>query len=158
MKIFTEFFAFIYFTYAKFKTKSIGKNCRVNKYSVFSSSTIIKNNCHFNGCKILGKGDVVFNNNFHSGPNLLLITDYHDYKNGELPYGRSIISKNITIEKNVWVGRNVTILGGVTIGEGSIIQAGSVVVRDTNKLSISGGNPAKQFSSRNDENYKSRIK
>ena len=68
-----------------------------------------------------------------------------------------MVSKDITIEKNVWIGRNVTILGGVTIGEGSIIQAGSVIVSDTNKLSISGGHPAKQFSSRNEENYKSRI-
>ena len=143
--------------YAKIKAKSIGKNCRVNKYSVFSSSTIIKNNCHFNGCKVLGKGKVIFNDNFHSGPNLLLITDYHDYKKGPLPYGDSLVSKDITIEKNVWLGRNVTILGGVTIGEGSIVQAGSVVVADTEKLSISGGHPAKQFSSRDKDNYYSRL-
>lgn len=157
MKTFINFFPQLFYVYAKLKAKSIGYGCHVNGFSIFSSTTIIKNNCHFNGCKVLGNGEVIFNDNFHSGPNLLLITEYHDYKEGQLPYGNKTISKNILIEKNVWIGRNVIILGGVTIGEGSIIQAGSVVVRDTKKLSINGGNPASQFAERDYENYRSRI-
>lgn len=134
-----------------------GRDSVVNGYSVLSKNTIVGNDCHFNGVKILGQGRVVIRDNFHSGPDLLILTTYHDYTKGDLPYGKDLISKEILIESNVWVGRGVIILGGVKLGEGCIVQAGSVVSSDVPRMAIVGGNPAKPFKYRDEENYNSRL-
>jgi acetyltransferase-like isoleucine patch superfamily enzyme len=104
--------------------------------------------------KILGEGKVTIGDNFHSGKEILVLTEYHDYDHGDaIPYGRTNVVKNITIEDNVWVGSRVTILGGVTIGEGAVIQAGSVVTKDIPKYAIAGGHPAQVFAHRDREHY-----
>ena len=63
------------------------------------------------------------------------------------------IHKDVTIGDNVWIGSRVIILGGIIIGEGAVIQAGSVVSNDVPKYSIMGGNPAKEFKSRDIDHY-----
>ncbi|WP_276320493.1 acyltransferase [Corallincola luteus] len=103
--------------------------------------------------KIQGFGEVIIGNNFHSGPELLMITDVHNYESTKIPYDDTYIVKNITIEDNVWIGTRVIILGGVTIGEGAIIQAGSVVVKDIPPNAIAGGHPCTVFSTRNKKHY-----
>lgn len=126
----------------------------INGRCKFTANTFIGKNCHFNGISIEGKGKVTIGNNFHSGKECLVITDIHDYNNGdELPYGKQYISKNVVIERNVWVGTRVIILGGVTLGEGSIIQAGSVVTSSVPALAIAGGSPAKVFKTRDSAHY-----
>jgi len=102
----------------------------------------------------LGGGKVTIGDNFHSGFDILVMTEFHDYDSGEtIPYGKGSIRKDIIIEDNVWIGSNVTVLGGVTIGEGAIIQAGSVVAKDVPKYAIAGGHPAVQFAQRDIQNY-----
>ena len=102
-----------------------GKGCRVNFYSKFTSATQIGNNCHFNGMRISGEGNVRIGDNFHSGKNIRIITTFHNYDRGEaLPYDSTYYSKDVRIGDNVWIGEAVIILGGVTIGEGVVIQAG----------------------------------
>jgi acetyltransferase-like isoleucine patch superfamily enzyme len=103
---------------------------------------------------IVGGGWVTIGDNFHSGIECRMITQIHDYDNGDaIPYGKTYIYKDISIEDNVWLGDRVIILGGVTIGEGAIVQAGSVVVSDIPKFAIAGGHPAKVFRQRNTEHY-----
>lgn len=126
---------------------------RVNGRSYFTSNMDIGTNCHFNGMRVEGRGRVTIGDNFHSGREVLLITDVHNYRGTKLPYDETYIVKDITIGDNVWVGTRVTILGGVTIGEGAIIQAGAVVVSDVEPLAIVGGAPAQKFSERNNEHY-----
>lgn len=126
---------------------------KINGKSYFNGNTILGSNCHFNGIKIEGKGRVTIGDNFHSGREVLLITDVHNYRGTKLPYDETYIVKDITIGDNVWVGTRVTILGGVTIGEGAIIQAGAVVVRDVEPLAIVGGNPAASFMCREKSHY-----
>lgn len=122
--------------------------------TMLSPKTYLGRNCHFNGMRILGGGKVTIGDNFHSGFNILVITEFHDYDNGTaIPYSKETIRKNIIIEDNVWIGSNVTILGGVTISEGAIIQAGSVVAMDVPKYAIAGGHPAIQFAQRDIEKY-----
>lgn len=133
-----------------------GEKVYVNRKSKFSRNTILKNNVHFNGMTVLGKGNVIFGNNFHSGSECMIITDAHNYHGESIPYDSTYIIKNVTIEDNVWLGNRVMILGGVTIGEGAIIQAGSVVVRDIPPLSIAGGHPAMCFSKRDRIHYESK--
>ncbi|MDQ0149534.1 acyltransferase [Eubacterium multiforme] len=136
------------------KAKSYGENIRVNHWCKFSPKTTIGDNCHFNGMKITGKGNVVIGNNFHSGGGILILTSNHNYDFGEaIPYDSTTIDGDVKIENNVWIGQNVTILQGVTIGEGAIIQAGSVVVSNISKCAIAGGHPAKEFKKRNVEHY-----
>ena len=104
--------------------------------------------------KILGTGEVVIGDNFHSGFGCLLITAEHNYDKGSaIPYDNTYINKNIVIEDNVWFGANVIILGGVRIGEGAIIQAGSIVVTDVPQCVIFGNPPAGLIKYRDVEYY-----
>lgn len=47
--------------------KSYGTSLHINHKSKFTKKTVIGNNCHFNGMKITGNGNVLIGNNFHSG-------------------------------------------------------------------------------------------
>ncbi|MFX1446454.1 MAG: acyltransferase [Promethearchaeota archaeon] len=119
-----------------------------------SRSTHLGRNCNFNGLKIIGEGKVIFGDNFHSGEDILIVTQIHNYDEGKsIPYDSKLVSKNVVIEDNVWIGNRVIILGGVRIGEGAIIQAGSVVSIDVPKYAIVGGHPAKPFAYRDIEHY-----
>ncbi|WP_425235171.1 acyltransferase [Ulvibacterium sp.] len=126
---------------------------KANRLTILTKRTKVGRNVHFNGMRVVGKGEVYFGNNFHSGKNCQIITDIHNYHGSKLPYDEKIISKNVIIHDNVWLGNNVIILGGVEIGEGAIIQAGSVVVKNIDTLAIAGGHPAMQFSMRDAEHY-----
>lgn len=141
-------------TYIKFACGSCGKDLKVNGASHAGRNVYLGNNVNINGMHISPGGKVVIGDNFHSGKNIQIIVQYHNYENGEaIPYDGTYIKKNVTIEDNVWLGHNVVILGGVRIGEGAVIQAGSVVVKDIPPLAIAGGNPAKPFKYRNSEHY-----
>ncbi|MCL2157215.1 MAG: acyltransferase [Methanobrevibacter sp.] len=140
------------------KVKKIAAKCgndlKVNYPSYVSENTFLGDNVNFNGMKIQGKGKVTIGNNFHSGIDCMIITDIHNYDNGEaIPYDETIISKDVVIEDNVWLANKVMILPGVKIKEGAIIQGGSVVVNDIEKYAIAGGHPAKVFKYRNIEHY-----
>lgn len=114
--------------------------------------THLGKNCNFNGLIIRGNGKVVFGDNFHSGPNILIITRNHNYEGEALPY-KGYINEDVIIGDNVWIGARSIVLPGVTIGEGSIIQAGSVVASNIPKYAIAGGHPAQIFKYRNIEHY-----
>ena len=133
---------------AKATGLSYGAGFTCNGFSRFTSKTIVGNDCHFNGFKVLGAGRVQIGNHFHSGKNVILLTQNHNYTGTRLPYDETYIVKETIVEDYVWIGMNVIILGGVTIGEGAIVQAGSVVVRDVPPLAIVGGSPACQFAER----------
>lgn len=126
---------------------------RVNFSSKFNRKTYLGKNTHFNGIRISGCGEVHIGDNFHSGRDVLMITQNHNYEGSALPYDAEYRCKPIHIEDNVWLGDRVIVLGGVTIGEGAIIQAGSVVVSNIPKLAIAGGHPAKVFSGRDEAHY-----
>jgi acetyltransferase-like isoleucine patch superfamily enzyme len=127
---------------------------RVHGRTKLTPNTYLGKNVNFNGTSIQGNGKVTIGDNFHSGEEILFLTQIHNYDEGEaIPYDHTVIVKDITIEDNVWLGTRVTILGGVTIGEGAIIQAGAVVVKDVPKYGIAGGNPATTFKYRDQEHY-----
>lgn len=140
-------------TLARNRVSTYGDGLTVNFKSRFTKFVELGNNNNFNGIKVKGKGSVSIGDNFHSGENLLIITDIHNYEGNRIPYDDTYIVKNVQIGDNVWVGDNVTILAGVNIGEGAIIQAGSVVVKNIEPFAIAGGHPAIKFSSRNINHY-----
>lgn len=119
-----------------------------------TNQTYLGKNCNFNGFVVQGGGKLIIGDNFHSGQEILVITQNHNYDKGKaLPYNSNYIYKDVIIEDNVWVGSRVIILGGVRIGEGAIIQAGSVVTEDIPKCAIAGGHPAKIIKYRDIDHY-----
>ena len=153
-KIIRNILKYIYTLKIKKQCRSFKEPLNVNGYSSCSNKTVLGHNVNFNGMKIGGCGDVIIGDNFHSGPECLMITQNHNFDTGnKIPYDNTYICKDITIEDNVWLGSRVIILGGVTIGEGAIIQAGSVVVKSIPKYAIAGGHPCKVFSQRDIEHY-----
>lgn len=142
--------------YTAISLRNVKKHGQVkcNFKCIFTPNTEIGNNCHFNGMKIAGKGNVSIGDNFHSGENILILTSNHNYDTGKaIPYDETTVDGDVVIEENVWLGQNVTILQGVTIGEGAIIQTGSVVVSDIPPCAIAGGHPARVFKKRDEEHY-----
>lgn len=146
----------IYTSIVRIEVGTAGHKLKVNGYSKVTKNTILGNNVNFNGMSIDGAGKVVIGNNFHSGKNCTIITNFHDYDHGDsIPYdSKKSILKDVVIEDNVWIGYGVIILGRVRLGEGCIVQAGSVVVKDIPPYSIAGGHPAHVFKSRDIQHYK----
>lgn len=145
----TRYYSF----HVKMRAKSVGKGLKVNFRSAISRNTTLGNNVNMNGLIVRGKGELSIGDNFHSGPDILILTQNHNYQGDAIPYDNTYIKGKTTIEDNVWIGARVTILPNVRIGEGAIIQAGSVVVKDIPKFGIAGGSPAKVFKYRDQEHY-----
>ncbi len=138
---------------AKRHIKSVGYGLKVNFPCKFNSNTVMGDNCNFNGIKVYGGGKLKIGNNFHSGKNIEIYTDSHNYEGDSIPYDGTNIIYTCEIGDNVWVGSGVKILGNVKIEEGAIIQAGSVVVKDVPYCAIVGGNPATVFKYRDIDHY-----
>ena len=131
-----------------------GTNLKVNGKSYVTNNTYLGKYVNMNGLHIMGMGKVYIGDYFHSGIECMILTQNHNYDEGNaIPYDNTVITKNTTIGNNVWIGNRVTLLPGVTIGEGAIIQAGSVVVKDIPYCGIAGGSPAKVFKYRDIEHY-----
>lgn len=135
------------------KAKCVGKNFRVGDVSSVTRQTEIGDNVGINGLHIFGEGRVIIGSHVQMGPEVLILTQSHDYKGDELPYGDGYILKDVIIGDSVWIGARVTILPGAKIGEGAIVQAGSVVHGEIPPCAIIGGNPAKVFAWRDKEHY-----
>lgn len=136
------------------KAGRAGEGCKANAPVKLTKNTYIGEYSNFNGMTIQGKGRVIIGNYFHSGQDIHVITDVHNYEGEEIPYDATDIVKDVVIDDFVWIGSHVIILGGAHIGEGAIIQAGAVVVRDIPPYAIAGGNPAKVFKYRDIEHFK----
>lgn len=138
--------------------KSFKEEPIVNGKTKFNKNTELGVNTNFNGLIISGSGRIIIGDNFHSGPDCRIITNFHNYEGTALPYDNSYILKDVVIGDNVWLGHGVLILGGVFIGDGAIIQAGSIVVKSIPKYGIAGGSPAKVFKYRDKEHYEKLLK
>ena len=133
----------------------VGKRLWCGGKTRLTRNTYLGEHCAFNGCEIHGAGKVTIGSHFHSGVELLIIAQNHNYDTGQhIPYTPDdYVYKDIEIGECVWVGSRVTILPGTKIGEGVIIQAGAVVHGEIPDCAIVGGNPAKVFKYRDKEHY-----
>jgi acetyltransferase-like isoleucine patch superfamily enzyme len=99
-------------------------------------------------------GDVDINDGSIIGPNVVILSANHNFKECTLlPYDEEHIFKKVYIDCYVWIGANVIITPGSVIGEGSIIGAGAVISGTIPPLSIVVGNPCKVIGKRNSEKY-----
>ena len=96
------------------------------------------------GAIINGVGGVIVGDNVRIGPNLLISSSDHIFKERNI-----LISKQgcklskVIIKNNVWIGANVSIMSGVSIGEGVVIAAGAVVTKDAPDYAVMAGVPAR---------------
>ena len=134
--------------------ESVGSGLTVNGESEVNESTHLGDNVNFNGLTIRGAGRVTIGDNFHSGPDILILTQNHNYDDGDaIPYDDTYIRHEVTIGDNGWLGARVTVVPGVEIGEGAIVQAGATVTDDIPKGAIAGGSPAEVFQTRDMDHY-----
>ena len=110
--------------------------------SNFTRFTIIGSDCHFNGIEIIGDGKVIIGDHFHSGSNILIITQNHNYYSPDLlPYDNKDVTKDVIIGNSCWLGSRVIILPGTIIEDGVVVQAGSILFGEIPKCAVVGGNP-----------------
>jgi acetyltransferase-like isoleucine patch superfamily enzyme len=92
----------------------------------------------FTNTYILDYAPVYFGEHITIGPDVKIITSWHDLENLNI-----VKAKSITIEDNVWITMNAVILPGVTIGKNSIVAAGAIVTKSVPPNSLVAGNPAR---------------
>lgn len=139
--------------------KSIGRNCRI-----MSGSTIeypwnlsIGHSTQINrGCVIHAGGGIQIGTNVLIGPGVVLYSQNHCYKDGNVPISyQGWHSEKVIIEDDVWLCARAIVLPGVRVATGTVVAAGAVVTHDTEAYSICAGVPAKAIAhrlrARNDE-------
>lgn len=135
------------------QAKSVGRNLYVGGESFVNANTVLGDHVSMNGLRIDGEGKVKIGRFFHSGREVLIIAQNHNYEGAAIPYDETYVYKDIEIGDFVWIGSRVMILPGTKIGEGAIIQGGAVVHGTIPPYAIAGGNPAKVFKYRNAEHF-----
>ena len=62
--------------------QQIGSGLSINGEVIVNKNTILGDNVNFNGLKIRGDGRVTIGDNFHSGPQCMIMTRNHNYDAG----------------------------------------------------------------------------
>ena len=146
----------LYVKYAKRMCGYVGSNLRINgPVRGFNKKVVLGNHVNFNGCRVLGFGELEIGDYFHSGEDILFITSNHNYDSSKaIPYDNEKVCKKTLVKDFVWFGHGVIVVPGVTIGEGAIIGAGAVVTKDVPDYAIVGGNPANIIKFRDVKKFK----
>jgi putative colanic acid biosynthesis acetyltransferase WcaF len=76
-----------------------------------------------------------------------LCASSHDYNQKDFP----LILKPIQIGNGVWIAADAFIGPHISIGDNAVIAARSVIIKNVDKNTIVGGNPAKLIKTRNIE-------
>lgn len=125
------------------RVKGINRNVTVGDYA------------NFNGLTIIGGGTLTIGNYFHSGKDIVIITESHNFENAEsIPYDKKRIKRPVVIGDYVFIGHGSILMGPLSVGEGAIVAAGSVVVKDVPSCAMVGGNPAKVIKFRDLEHFR----
>lgn len=88
-----------------------GPHLSINRYCKFVGKVVLGENCNFNGMKFVG-GSLTIGDNFHSGEDILILAQNHNYEGMSIPYDSTYINEDVVIEDNVWVGTRVLVVGG----------------------------------------------
>jgi len=105
---------------------------------------IVNSNTYFHAL-----GGIEIGDNVLIGPNVVISSGEHGYKEGRKPVmWQKITPKKIIIERGVWLGANVVVMPGVIIAEGTIVGAGAIVTKSTKPFTIVAGVPAKKIGDR----------
>lgn len=140
------------------KAKALGEGLYCGgPVGVYCDNVYLGERVSFNGASLLGRGNIRIGDYFHSGGDLVIMTESHNYEGNAVPYDNTFIVKDVEIAECVWIGYGVTILPGTRIGKGAIVQARAVVHGDVPPYAIVGGNPAKVFAYRDKDHYEKLV-
>lgn len=131
----------------------LGREVHFRGPCLVTKTTFIGDCVSMGGVSAFGGGRFVVGAHAHFGPDVLVLTQNHDYQGDALPYGSKFVLKDVVVDECAWIGARVTLLPGTHVGEGAIIQAGSVVHGEIPPCAIAGGNPAKVFAWRDKSHY-----
>lgn len=135
--------------------KKCGKNVNIQRGAYFglgNNITIGDNsgigvNAYITG--IGSGGELAIGNDVMMGPEVVIFTVSHCYKDTTIPMNRQgFYSAKVVIEDDVWIGYRSIILTDITIGKGSVIGAGSVITKDVPPYTVVGGAPARVIKKR----------
>ena len=135
------------------KAQCIGRDLHLHGPCLVTRTTSIGNGVSMGGVSIFGAGRCAIADHVHFGPEVLILTQNHDYEGDALPYDKSFVLKDVVIGEAAWIGARVTLLPGANIGAGAIVQAGAVVHGNIPPCAIAGGNPAKVFAWRDKAHF-----
>lgn len=106
-----------------------------------------KNCCIGPKVDIYNQGKISIGANTVISQKTYLCASTHDYTKKDFP----LLLKPITIGNGVWIAADAFVGPGVCIEDNAVIAARAVVIKNVDKNTIVGGNPAKLIKSRNIE-------
>lgn len=111
---------------------------------VCGKNFVVNSNTYINAV-----GGLEIGNNVLLGPNVVISSGEHQFKDKQIPITlQKIVCKKIIIENDVWIGANAVIMPGIKLAEGTVVGAGSIVTKSTEPYSVVVGVPAKKIKSR----------
>ena len=102
------------------------------------------------GCWISGSGGLTIEDEVMFGPNCIVVTASHSFKNGSARFGGARYAP-VAIGRGSWLAAHVVVSAGVRIGCGNLVAANAVVTKDTEDNVMVGGVPAKVIGPREDD-------
>lgn len=123
---------------------SCGDNVNVETGACFTPDLKIGNNSGIGiHCEL--NGPVVIGNDVLMGPEVIVYTQNHKFKDLDLPIRKQGYSEvqPVEIGDDVWLGRRCMVMPGVRIGRGCVVAAGAVVTKDVPPYCVVGGIPAR---------------
>ncbi|TFG98240.1 MAG: acyltransferase [Myxococcales bacterium] len=116
----------------------------------YSCGMSVGRNLHLNGGTFIdARGGLTLGNDVLIGPNAVLLTSQHHWRDPSRPIvvqGHEMAPTRIG--DDVWIGANAVVLPGVHIATGTVVGAGAVVTEDTQPYSIVAGVPARLVGTR----------
>ncbi|MFV8374686.1 putative colanic acid biosynthesis acetyltransferase [Flavobacterium sp. LB1P71] len=103
-----------------------------------------ENSCLGPNVDCYNQGNITIGNNTVVSQKSYLCASTHDYNQKNFP----LILKPITIGNGVWIAADAFIGPSVIVGDDAIIAARSAVVKNVEKNTVVGGNPAKLIKNR----------
>lgn len=133
-----------------FKSAGIGFQVRSFATFLYPQNFSIGDNSYVGAhSKIYCDDEVVWGSNIRTGPDLIIYTADHVFKDkNRLVVDQGRVNSPVKIGDDVYIGARVIILPGVTISRGAVIGAGAVVTKDIPEYAIAVGVPAKVVGSR----------
>lgn len=90
-----------------------------------------------------GRGSASVGEWFLCGPNVVIISSNHDFRDRTQPYAeQEEVPGEVKIGANVWLGAGCVVLPGAIIGDHAVIAAGSVVRGVIGSRTLAAGVPA----------------